>query len=163
MTTTRLLAIAAALAIAVPAAASAARPTTGWRAPTADRARDLGPVRPGLTVTVSLGLRHDRAGLRAHLARVSRPGSRVTRLSRDQLARRFGARPEAVASVRRWAGAHGLRATVNRGRTRVVLRGSARGVQRAVSTPGCTAIAASTARPSWPPRSPPPSPRPSRR
>src|SRR6266511_4052123 len=126
MTTTRLLALAAALTIAVTAAASASAEerTTGWRSPTADRARDLGLVRPGLAVTVSVGLSHDRAGLRAHLARVSSPGSRAKRSGRAQLARRFGARPAAIASVRGWARTHGLRARVNRAHTRVVLTGS---------------------------------------
>ena len=125
---------AGAIAAAAPGAAghgvtvSATGPTLATHSGAATRLR---AVNPNLRVRVSIGLRHDRAGLRRIAARVGRPGSKQRYRSIREAMRHHGATAADIQVVRAWARERGLTAKVNHLHTRVIVSGSARLVMRA--------------------------------
>lgn len=106
-----------------------------WAVPTlathTGAATRLRAVKPSLRVRVSVGLRHDRAGLRRMAAQVGRPGSKQRYRSIREAMRHHGATAADIQVVRAWARERGLTAKVNHLHTRVIVSGSAKQVMRA--------------------------------
>ena len=87
---------------------------------------DLGPVDPGESVEVTVVLRGPTDGLREHVASLTaQPRAQRRHLTRDQLRDEFGAAPDDVALVRRFAAEQGLAVLrVDRAARSVVLGGT---------------------------------------
>lgn len=117
----RIATIAAAALVA--AGAWAAAGATGTAYPQARDGRSATALRDvdrSRAVSVSIGVRHDAAGLTRRLAR-----GQAGRAPIGEIVRRHGATGRDIAVVRRWAAAHGLRAVPGRLGTRVVVSGPA--------------------------------------
>lgn len=88
------------------------------------------PPQEVMQVTVHL---RGAGGLAQHVGRLARqPAAQRTYLTRAEFAQRFGARPQDIAAVRRFAINHGLAVvSVHRGRRTVVLSGTVSAMSRA--------------------------------
>lgn len=94
------------------------------------QATRLRPAHPSRQVAVSIAVRHDGRGL---VARVS--GRTVTSAPLRAIVRRHGGTDADIRAIVRWARAKGLTATVGRLRTRVIVRGPAARMSRALGVP----------------------------
>ena len=110
--------------MAVPGAFAQAVPTGNDARMAATHLRH---AKPELQVRVSIGLRTDDAGVRARLASGRRAAF-------STIVRQHNASDRAIAVVREWAAAHGLRTRVGRARTRVIVTGSASRIEAAFRT-----------------------------
>jgi subtilase family serine protease len=143
-TTTSLISLTAALALALPAAttATAAAPSRTTLRGTVPAyrasARSLGAARADAPVHALIALRHrDQAGLEAFIDRVSDPASSAYGhyLTPAQFADRYAPSAEAVAAVEDFARANGLQvADVPSNRAYVAVTGTVAAAQRAFST-----------------------------
>ncbi len=91
------------------------------------RATRLRPAHPSRRVSVSITIRHDGKGLQARLS-----GVRVKSAALRAIVRRHGATDADIRAVVRWARENGLTARVGRLRTRVIVRGPAARMSRAL-------------------------------
>jgi len=90
----------------------------------------LRAVDPHRQVAVSIALRHDG---RALLARIE--GTRVRSAPLREIVRRHGATDADIRAIVRWARENGLTAKVGSLRTRVIVRGAAKRMSRALGVP----------------------------